>query len=48
MQNVAIIGAMINHFTMLFDGIPMTMGDNKNIMNEMRITFFNSTPHQCK
>ena len=47
MKNVAMIGAMIKHFMMTWL-IPMTIGDNKNMMNKMRITLFMSTPHQCK
>jgi hypothetical protein len=45
-KNVAMIGSVINHFTI--DGIPMTIGDKANIMNKTRITLFISTPHQCK
>jgi hypothetical protein len=48
-KNVAIVGSAINHFTMTwFDGIPMTIGDNKKRRNKTRNTLFISTPHQCK
>ena len=49
MKNVATIGTVIKHFRMTcFDGIPTTIGDNKNMMNKLRITLWISTPHQCK
>ena len=46
-QNVAIIGSVITHFT-IDDGIPITIGDSPNMMNKMRNALFISTPHQCK
>ena len=46
-KNVAMIGTVINHFMMSWL-IPIKIGDSKNMMNKMRITWLISTPHQCK